>query len=151
VCQSLSAFPLQIGKIMRNSFFPWHNSPCWARDSSLSRLHDHTQTHHIRYGSSGRVISLTQRHVHDNKQYSQQTNFHASVGIRNQNPSKRATADPRLRPHTHCDRHYENMHSSNLVKYCSKTLPTAQKTSPLVRQIVFLCLRRITLLFCGSQ
>jgi hypothetical protein len=27
-------------------FFPWRNSPQWASASSLSRLHDHTQTHH---------------------------------------------------------------------------------------------------------
>ena len=30
-------------------FFSWHFSPQWARASSLSRLHDHTQTRHIRY------------------------------------------------------------------------------------------------------
>jgi hypothetical protein len=29
-------------------FFPWHKSPQWARSSSLSRLHDHPQTHHTR-------------------------------------------------------------------------------------------------------
>jgi hypothetical protein len=29
-------------------FFPWCNSSQWARASSLSRLHDHTQTHHTR-------------------------------------------------------------------------------------------------------
>ena len=27
-------------------YFPWRNSPQWARDCSLSRLHDHTQTLH---------------------------------------------------------------------------------------------------------
>ena len=27
---------------------PWRNSPYWARASTLSRLHDHTQTHHTR-------------------------------------------------------------------------------------------------------
>jgi len=29
-------------------FLPWPNSPKWAMVSSLSRIHDHTQTHHIR-------------------------------------------------------------------------------------------------------
>jgi len=30
------------------NFFSWHKSPLWARASSLSRLHGHTQTHHTR-------------------------------------------------------------------------------------------------------
>jgi len=30
------------------SFLPWDNGPHWARVSSISRLHDHSQTHHIR-------------------------------------------------------------------------------------------------------
>jgi hypothetical protein len=29
-------------------FFPWRQSPQWARASSLSRLHDHTETHYNR-------------------------------------------------------------------------------------------------------
>jgi hypothetical protein len=29
--------------------FPWRNSPYWAGTSSLSRLHDHTLTHHIHF------------------------------------------------------------------------------------------------------
>ena len=37
------------------------NSPQWARASTLSRLHDHTQTHHTRYLSYGPVTSLMQR------------------------------------------------------------------------------------------
>jgi hypothetical protein len=40
--------------------------PQWAKVSSLSRHHDHTMTHHSRYESSGRVISLTQRPLPDN-------------------------------------------------------------------------------------
>jgi len=40
-------------------FFSSLNSPQWARASSLSRLHDHTQTHDIRKDSSGRAISHT--------------------------------------------------------------------------------------------
>ena len=34
----------------------------------------------------------------------QETNIHASGGIRNRNPKKRAAADPRLRPPGHWDR-----------------------------------------------
>jgi hypothetical protein len=65
--------------------------------SSLSRLHDHTQTRHTRYDSSGRVISPTQRPLPDNTQHSQQTNIHVPSTIRTRNPSKRAAADQRLR------------------------------------------------------
>ena len=49
-------------------FCPWRKSPQWARASSLSRLHIHTQTHHTREGSSGRVCSSTQRPLPDNTQ-----------------------------------------------------------------------------------
>jgi len=45
----------------------------WARASSLSRIHDHTQTHHTRYKSSGRVISPSQRPLPDNTQHSRHT------------------------------------------------------------------------------
>jgi len=64
----------------------------------------HTTTRHIRWDSSGRVISSSQRPLPDNTQHSQQTDIHASGGIRSHNPSKRAAADPRLRPRGHCDR-----------------------------------------------
>jgi len=30
------------------SFLPWRDSPLWARVFSLSRPHNHTQTHHTR-------------------------------------------------------------------------------------------------------
>ena len=40
---------------------PWRNSPQWLRTSSLSSLHDHTQTHHTRQDSSGWVISPVER------------------------------------------------------------------------------------------
>jgi hypothetical protein len=29
-------------------FLPWRNSLQWAKASLLSRIHDHTQTHHTR-------------------------------------------------------------------------------------------------------
>jgi hypothetical protein len=40
---------------------------------SLSKLHDHTQTLHTRYDSSGRVISSSQRPLPHKTRYSQQT------------------------------------------------------------------------------
>ena len=47
---------------------------------------------------SGQVISPTQRHLLDNIQHSQETDIHSLGGIRNLNPTKQATANPRLRP-----------------------------------------------------
>jgi hypothetical protein len=64
----------------------------------------HTTTHHIRYDSSGRVISSLQRPLPDNTQHSQQTDIHAPGGIRTHNLSRRAAADPRLRLRSHWDR-----------------------------------------------
>jgi hypothetical protein len=58
----------------------WHDSPLWARASSLSRLHDHTQAHHTRQNSSGRVISPTQRPLPDDTQHSQETDIHTPGG-----------------------------------------------------------------------
>ena len=58
----------------------------------------HTTTHHSRQDSSGRVISSSQRPLPDNTQHSQQKNIHAPGGIRTHDLSRRAAADPRLRP-----------------------------------------------------
>ena len=76
-------------------YFRGTTAPQCAR-TSLSRLHD--LTHHTRYDSSGRVISPTEIPLPDNTQHSQETDIHAPCGIRTRNPSKRAAADPSLRP-----------------------------------------------------
>jgi hypothetical protein len=52
----------------------------------------HTTTHHSRYDSSGRVISLSQRPPPENTQQSQQTDIHAHGGIRTHDLSRRAGA-----------------------------------------------------------
>ena len=89
---------LQVLKFTSNSltendltynFFPCRNSPYWARASSLSRLHYHTQTHHTRSDSTGRVIIQTQRPVPDNTHIYKERYIHAIGGIRTHNPSKR--------------------------------------------------------------
>ena len=74
-----------------------------ARQPPVGRgflIHDvarpHTTTHRSRLDSSGRVISLSLRPLPDNTQHSQQTNIHASGGIRTHNLSRRASADLRL-------------------------------------------------------
>ena len=58
---------------------------------------------HNRYGSSGKGISPLQRPLPDKTQQSLDRDNHSHVGIRTRNPSKRAAADPRLRPDGHCD------------------------------------------------
>jgi hypothetical protein len=91
----------------------WRNSPQWARASSLSRLHDHTQTHHTRWDSSGRVISPSQRPLADS---TEDINIHAPSGIRTHNPSKQAAADPRVRPRGHQARLFMiNRKTNNVV------------------------------------
>jgi hypothetical protein len=88
---------------------------------SLSRLHDHTQTHHTRYDSSGRVISPLQRPLPDNIQHSHETDIHAFGGIRTHDPSKRAAANPSLRPRGHWDRRVDK-HRGKLVRVIIRTV-----------------------------
>ena len=64
----------------------------------------HTTTYHVRYDSSGRVISSSQRPLPDNTQYSQHTNIHAPGGIRTHDLGRGAAANLRLRPRGHWDR-----------------------------------------------
>jgi len=80
-------------------------APQWPRASWFTKFLDHTQTHHIRWDSSGRVISPSQKHLPDITQHSQQTDIHAPGEIRTHNPRKRTAADRRLRPRGHWDRH----------------------------------------------
>ena len=82
----------------RTWFSPWLDSPQCTRASSLSRLHDHTQTHHTRYDSSGQVIRPRQSPLPDNTQLSQETHMHVPGGIRTRNPSKPKVADPLFIP-----------------------------------------------------
>jgi membrane-associated HD superfamily phosphohydrolase len=46
--QVISAGIQEFTAFYRLIFSPWCNSPKWAKASLLSRLHDHTQAHHIR-------------------------------------------------------------------------------------------------------
>jgi hypothetical protein len=70
-------------------FFNWRNSPPpqWARASSFTTFLDHTTTHHNRQYSSGRVITSSQSPLLDNTQHLQQTDIHATAGIRIHNLS----------------------------------------------------------------
>lgn len=61
--------------------------------------HTHTNTGHL--WTSGQP---TQRPFHDTTQLPQETDLHAPDGILTRNYSKRAPADPRLRPRGYWDR-----------------------------------------------
>ena len=68
----------------------------------VSRLHT---THHTWQDYPGRGISSSQTTLPGNTQHSQQTNIHVPRGIRTHYLSRRAVADPRLRPLCHWHRH----------------------------------------------
>jgi hypothetical protein len=88
-----------------------------------------TTTHHIWYDSSGRVISSTQRPLPDKTQHSQHTNIHAPGGIQTQNSSKRAAADPRLRPLVHWDRLGECSTDHKATRYVVFSTPLLTRPS----------------------
>jgi hypothetical protein len=81
----------------------WCNSPS-GPEPSRYRGFKITSDAPQSVGLSGRVISPSQRHLPDNKQHSQQTTIYVPYRVRTLNPSKRTTADPRLRPRDHWDR-----------------------------------------------
>jgi hypothetical protein len=100
--------------------FLWLNDP---RPPPMFKFRCHTQSHHIRYNSSGRVISLTNRSLPDNTQHSQKTDIPLRGVIRTRSPSRRAAADPRLRLRGHWDRLCGMLTPQNpeLHKYASKS------------------------------
>jgi hypothetical protein len=79
-------------------------APQGGRAPSLSRIHNHTQTHHTQYYSSGRVIGPSQRPLPENTQHPKETDIHAADGIRTHNLSRRVPTDPHLRQRGHWDR-----------------------------------------------
>ena len=82
----------------------------------LIEAHEHTQTHHIREGSSGRVIILTQRHYLTTHN-THKRDMHAPGEIQTRNHSKRDAADPRLGPRSHCGR----LRADNTCKWHQST------------------------------
>jgi hypothetical protein len=82
----------------------WHNSP-----TGPVPLHYRGFTITFRHTTLGRLLSgqvmePTQRPLPDNTQRSQEANIHVLGGVRTHNASKRAVADPRLRPRGHWNR-----------------------------------------------
>ena len=94
---------------------PWHKSPHWARTSSLSRLYVTLRRTTLRRTTLRRTtLSRTpldewsarhRDHYLTNTLHWHKTDVHPPGGIRTHSPSRRAAADPRLRPHGHWDRH----------------------------------------------
>jgi len=68
-------------------FLPWRHSPQWIRASLLLKIRNHTQTHHTRWDSSGRVISSSQRPQPDNTQHSQRQTSMPPVGFEPTTPA----------------------------------------------------------------
>ena len=64
-----------------------------------THTHTHTHTYTNSVGLLWKGISPSRRPVPCNTQHAQQTDINAPGGIRTRNPSKRAVADPRIRPH----------------------------------------------------
>jgi hypothetical protein len=75
-----------------------------AKAFSLSRFVVTLRHTHTRQDSSGLAISPTQRPLPDKTQLSQERDIDNPGGIRTQNPSKQAAADPRFGPCGHWDR-----------------------------------------------
>ena len=101
----------------------------WARASLLSRMHDHTQTHHNQYDSSGQVIRPSQMPLADNKQHSLETDIDVTGGIRNRKPIKRAAAHPLLGTRTHWNWRYADV-LVYMVEW-SHVLPYVCERNPL--------------------
>jgi hypothetical protein len=98
------SFAPQFGTLALFVYF-WRYSPPppqWARAAAFTRFLDHTQQHTTdgwtpleEWSARRRDLCLT-THI-------TQTNIRAPGGIRTHNLSKRAAADPRLRPRGHWD------------------------------------------------
>ena len=79
-------------------------APQWAMASSFTRFLDHTQRCNTICRIPLNEWSACRRDLYlHNTQHSQQTDIHASGGIRTHNLSRRAAADLRLRPRGHWD------------------------------------------------
>jgi hypothetical protein len=90
------------------------------------------------------VISSSHRPLPDN---TQQTYIHAPGGIRNQDRSRRAALDLRLRPHGHWDRHmYVYIYTYMYIQYIHRTLTLTFK-SLVSFNFSFACLQSIFMCF----
>jgi hypothetical protein len=85
-------------RVLATSFLRFRHHTQWDNTVGRTPLEESSARH--------RDLYLT------NTQHSQQKNTHAPGGIRIRNPSRRAAADPRLRPLGHWDQ----LNTSNMIK-----------------------------------
>jgi hypothetical protein len=95
----------EVSALLNTDFYPKTQESLEGRTSSLSRHHDHTQTHSHLVG-----LLWTSDQLDAGTSTWQHTTFVTDRhpwpgGIRTHIPSKIATADPRHRPRGHWDRH----------------------------------------------
>ena len=85
------------------NFFSWLGSPSGPRLSRWGFEITFDASHSVRLlWTSDRPVSETS--TPDNTGYRQETDIHASGGVRTRSPSRRRAADPRLIPRGHWDR-----------------------------------------------
>jgi len=107
----------------------WRNGPQWAMASSFTRFLVHAQEAPLSVGllwTNDQLIAET-----STWQHSQQTNIHAPSRIRTHNLSRRAAADPRLRPRGH----WEHVSSWS----CSQAVRKPVWHIPLLCVCLFVC------------
>ena len=103
-CKPDHSFPcmdidyLLLGRYIQIFFFVWRCGPTRAMSSSFTRFLDHTQRRTTEGRSPLDEWSACRWDLYLMTHNSQQTNIHASGGVRTQNISRRAVAVPRLRP-----------------------------------------------------
>ena len=97
-------------------FFYWYDTPSCARNSSLSSLHDHTQTHYTRQNSSGRVIiGCRDLYLTTYSTHKTETSI-ISGGIQTLSPSKWVATDLRLTVTGMDIRHHTEREVENLLE-----------------------------------
>jgi len=81
-------------------------------------------------------LQSQQRPLPDNTQHSQQTDIHALCGIRAYNLSRRAAADPRLRPRTPWDQQATFLRTLNNNKTWTILITKVQQIFPLQQYVI---------------
>jgi len=105
-----------VGLSLKNELFSWHVAVCLflvrqpppppsgPGASSFTRFLEHTQRRTTADRNPLDKWSARRRDLYTLHHTTLTTNIHALGGIRTHNPSKRAAADPHLRPRGHWDR-----------------------------------------------
>jgi hypothetical protein len=111
--------------LLFSSFFlPWRSSPDWARAPSLSRFHDHTQTHLDEWPARLRDLYLITHNTH------RRQIFMLPAGIRTHISSKWVAAEPSRRPRGYWDR--------PIIFLVYKNVRTGRNEFPFMSKINFL-------------